>query len=138
MANVGKPISGEELRYVAKERTEWARRVRELRTEEGWPILTKFTGRSDIEVGVYVLESDRQIPKHDRGIDDDVKGKVLRRDDYRCRDCGWNYTLWNRSDPRHLELHHKIAHVRGGENTPDNLITLCNTCHDKVHRHDKR
>jgi hypothetical protein len=34
--NVGKAVTGEELRYVAGDRTEWARRVRELRTEEGW------------------------------------------------------------------------------------------------------
>jgi len=33
--NIGKEVTGEELRYVAKDSTEWARRVRELRTEYG-------------------------------------------------------------------------------------------------------
>src|SRR6056297_821036 len=36
-ANVGKPVTGEELSYVADSK-EWARRTRELRTEGGWPI----------------------------------------------------------------------------------------------------
>jgi 5-methylcytosine-specific restriction endonuclease McrA len=39
------------------------------------------------------------------------------------------------SDPRHhLELHHLEAHVKGGENAAENLITVCNVCHDKIHR----
>lgn len=54
--NVGKQVTGEELSYLAGNTKEWARRVRELRTEEGWPIVTKNTGRDDLPVGVYVLE----------------------------------------------------------------------------------
>jgi len=132
--NVGKQISGEELRYVAKEKSEWARRVRELRTEFGWPIVTKNTGRPDLNIGVYVLEADRQSPEHDRHISDPVKRSVLRRDSYSCRKCGWSHNEWNRSDPRHLELHHVKPHVEGGENTEENLITLCTVCHDEIHR----
>ena len=59
---VGKPVTGEELSYLAGNTKEWARRVRELRTEEGWPIATKNTGREDLPVGVYVLEKDRPVP----------------------------------------------------------------------------
>ena len=68
--NVGQKITGEELKYLAKDRSEWARRVRELRTEYGWPIVTRNTGRPDLEVGVYLLEADRQSPEHDRRIPD--------------------------------------------------------------------
>ncbi|MEM7494760.1 MAG: HNH endonuclease [Myxococcota bacterium] len=32
-----------------------------------------------------------------------------------------------------LEPHHKKRHKEGGGNTPENLITLCNPCHDVVH-----
>jgi len=131
--NMGKIVTGEELRYVAKEKTEWARRVRELRTEFGWPIVTKNSGRPDLAVGVYLLEQDRQSPVHDRKIPDPVRRNVLRRDSYRCRRCGWTHSLWNRSDPRHLELHHIEAHAAGGENTEPNLITLCTICHDVWH-----
>ncbi len=77
--NVQKPVSGEELRYLAKHRNEWPRRVRELRIEEGWPISTQMSGRDDLPVGVYVLEEDRQAEVHDRHIPDDVRVAVLKR-----------------------------------------------------------
>lgn len=132
--NVGQPVTGEELRYVAGDKTEWARRVRELRTEYGWSIITKSTGRPDLPVGAYVLEADRQSPEHDRRIPDDVRLDVLRRDQYRCTECGWSSAEWNRADPRHLELHHIHHHVEGGANTAENLTTVCTPCHDRVHR----
>lgn len=131
--NVGYPVSGEELRYVANDKTEWARRARELRTLHGWPVVTKNTGRPELPIGMYVLEEDRQSPEHDRNIPDEVRGEVLRRDDYKCRRCEWSHKLYNRSDPRHLELHHIHEHVHGGENTTENLITLCTICHDVWH-----
>jgi hypothetical protein len=136
-ATVARGVTSEELRYVAGDKTEWARRVRELRTEFGWPIVTKSTGRPDLGIGVYVLQADRQSPEHDRLIPDDVRGEVMRRDRYRCLECEWSHDEWNPSDPRHLELHHIKHHVKGGENIKDNLKTLCTICHDKVHRHEK-
>jgi hypothetical protein len=132
--NVGKQISGEELRYLAKDKTEWARRVRELRTEFGWPISTKNTGRPDLGVGVYLLESNRQSPEHDRQIPDPVRAAVLRRDKYKCKSCSWTHKEWNPSDARHLELHHVKEHAKGGANTEDNLMTVCTVCHDEIHR----
>ncbi|NWG14606.1 MAG: HNH endonuclease [Acidobacteria bacterium] len=132
--NVGRPVTNEELRYVAGDKTEWARRVRELRTELGWPIATKTTGRPDLNVGAYVLQADRQIPEHDRHVADDVRRRVLRRDGYKCTSCGWSHDDWNPSDPRHLELHHIKRHVEGGENVEENLESLCTVCHDKLHR----
>lgn len=133
-ANVGQKVTGEELKYLAKDRSEWARRVRELRTEFGWPVVTQNTGRPDLEVGVYLLEADRRSPEHDRHIPDPVKGEVLRRDNYKCTLCNWSHEEWNRSDPRHLELHHKKHHAKGGDNTESNLITVCTVCHDEIHR----
>lgn len=136
--HVGKTVSGEELRYVTKDRSEWARRVRELRSEHGWPVATRFSGRPDLPAGNYVLEEDRQSPEHDRKIPDAVRSAVLRRDDYHCRRCDWHHGLWNPSDPRHLELHHIQAHVAGGENREDNLITLCTVCHDLWHAEEDK
>jgi len=132
--NAGKSVSGEELRYVANDRTEWARRTRELRTEFGWPILTKATGRPDLDVGSYVLAQDRQSPAHDRRIPDSVRRTVLIKSNYRCSNCQWHHALSNPSDPRHLELHHVQQHAHGGKNTPENLIVLCTACHDEIHR----
>ena len=136
-ANVGKPVTNEELRYVAGDKTEWARRGRELRTEYGWPVVTRSTGRPDLSVGVYVLQADRQSPEHDRHIADDIRREVLRRDGYKCQDCNWSHEEWNPSDPRHLEIHHIKHHAKGGANVKENLKTLCTVCHDKIHRNEK-
>lgn len=136
--NVGEEITGEELKYLAKDKKEWARRVRELRTEQGWPIVTKNSGREDLAIGVYVLEEDRQTYEHDRRIPDPVRVAVLHRDGYKCVRCGWNRSMLSPDDPRKmLELHHVQHHKDKGENTVDNLIALCNVHHDEEHRHGK-
>lgn len=133
-ANVGHPVSGEQLRYLAKGKTEWARRTRELRTEEGWPLQTRMQGRPDLPIGYYVLAEDRQAPAHDRKISDIVRSEVLKRDHYRCRYCDWSRDDAHPDDKKQfLELHHLIEHVHGGGNEADNLVTLCNVDHDAVH-----
>lgn len=132
--NVGRPVTGEELRYLAKNRSEWARRSRELRTQEGWPIVTRQQGRADLPIGSYVLEEDRQAYEHDRTIPDSARVEVLERDGFACRVCGWTRAQANKDDPRRLlELHHIEEHVKGGSNKPENLITLCNVHHDDFH-----
>jgi hypothetical protein len=133
-ANVGRNVSGEEIRYVAKNSTEWARRLRELRTEEGWPVVTRFTGDPEMPAGFYRLERDRQEPAHDRVIPDKVRSQVLERDHYRCTRCGWDRSRRTPDDPRQfLELHHSKPHAEGGKNSADNLVVLCNVCHDDIH-----
>jgi hypothetical protein len=133
--NVGEEITGEELKYLAKDTKEWARRVRELRTEDGWPIVTRNSGRSDLPVGTYLLETDSQAEPHDRQIPDAVRVQVLERDGYKCVECSWSRDRPVPGDPRNrLELHHKQQHKDRGENTADNLITLCNVHHVEIHR----
>jgi len=137
--NVGKPVTGEELRYVAKGAQSWPKRVRELRTEEGWPVRTRNTGRPDLGQGEYILEEDKQDEPHDRNIPDRVRVKVLERDERKCLNCGAGYEDFRRNADtlrNRLEVHHTRPHVEGGENNPDNLVTLCNVCHDEVHRKD--
>lgn len=136
--NIGVQVTGEELSYLAENAKEWARRVRELRTEDGWPIVTKNTGHSELPVGVYLLEEDRQAYEHDRVIPDKVRVAVLERDNFMCVECGWNRDMLSKEDPRKmLELHHKEHHKDGGDNTEENLIILCNVCHDEVHRDNR-
>jgi len=134
--NVGTVVSGEELRYVAGNKSEWARRTRELRTDHGWPVATKSNGRPDLLIGTYILERDQQTPPHDRAIKDNVRRAVFMRDHYTCKfeECGWSRKLWNPDDPRHLEVHHIHHYAEGGSNEAENLITYCNICHDVVHR----
>ncbi len=53
---------------------------------------------------------------------------VLWRDGHRCRHCR------GKSRDNILEVHHLIERKDGGSDRPDNLITLCSTCHDAYHR----
>jgi HNH endonuclease len=132
--NIGEAVTTEELSYVANGAKEYARRTRELRTEEGYQIATKFTGRPDLDVGEYVLESSERIAEpHDRRIPFDVQKIVYERDNNTCRMCSWTRAKWTRQDPRILELHHLETHASGGHNTPENLVVLCSKCHDEVH-----
>jgi len=133
LENVGQVVTNEELAYVAKAK-EFGRRIRELRTEEGYAIGTMFTGRPDLKMGEYVLESAERVAEpHDRKIPFDVQRTVYERDENRCRNCGWERSQWRREDPRILELHHLEEHADGGQNVAENLVCLCSRCHDDVH-----
>jgi 5-methylcytosine-specific restriction protein A len=67
---------------------------------------------------------------------------IVRRDRYRCQDCGVNFGARKRKvyDPtlrrgkggyrwESLEVHHIIARSAGGSDHPGNLKTLCPSCH---------
>lgn len=135
--SIGSAVTGEELSYVSKI-SDWPRRMRELRTEFGWPIMTKNTGRPDLPVGYYVLVEDRQDEIHDRKIKTEDRIKALDRDNGQCVKCGWPANRSAGDTMRNcLELHHFEHHAKGGDNTFDNLVTLCNVHHKEVHRKDK-
>jgi len=55
-----------------------------------------------------------------------VRREVLARDRYRCQAPGCGRT-------RFLEVHHKVPRNRGGSNQPENLVTLCSSCHRLWH-----
>jgi hypothetical protein len=131
--NVGKVVTTEDLAYVAQNKREFGRRTRELRTEDGYAIATRMSGRPDLSVSEYMLLSlDRIAEPHDRYISAETQATVYARDHNRCRNpaCNYQYTS---SDPRILELHHIVPHAQRGSNNPDNLLVLCNICHDEIH-----
>jgi len=133
-ASVGQVVQGEELAYLAGARSGWPRRTRELRSEDGWRLVTKMSGRPELGVGEYVLENLDQAPPHDRHIPSTVYEDVLSRDGSACRKCGWR-TSDRRPESRRqlIELHHLEHHSAGGANTTDNLVALCNVHHDEAH-----
>jgi 5-methylcytosine-specific restriction endonuclease McrA len=55
-----------------------------------------------------------------------VRREVLARDKHRCRAPGCGRT-------RFLEIHHIVSRQRGGSNRPENLVTLCASCHRLWH-----
>jgi hypothetical protein len=132
--SVGEVVTTEELAYVSNNARQYARRTRELRTEHGYLIATRFTGRPDLRVGEYVMESAERVAEpHDRNIPFETQKTVYERDRNTCIICGWTHEQWRREDPRILELHHVREHVDGGTNTADNLLVICSRCHDDVH-----
>jgi 5-methylcytosine-specific restriction endonuclease McrA len=55
----------------------------------------------------------------------DLSRRVLRRDGWRCQDCG---------SRTNLEVHHLQFRSQGGEDAEENLITLCCRCHAQRHQ----
>jgi 5-methylcytosine-specific restriction endonuclease McrA len=61
----------------------------------------------------------------DPDVYEQLRNQILRRDGWRCQACG---TMSN------LEVHHRDFRSHSGEDSEENLITLCNACHAAVHR----
>lgn len=53
--------------------------------------------------------------------------KIMDRDGWKCYICG---------KEKNLHVHHIIPRNRGGEHTPENLITLCGSCHRNIESGD--
>jgi 5-methylcytosine-specific restriction endonuclease McrA len=53
-----------------------------------------------------------------------VRLEVLNRDGWKCQECG---------SCQNLHVHHQIFRSQAGDDSELNLITLCNSCHAKVH-----
>jgi 5-methylcytosine-specific restriction endonuclease McrA len=54
-----------------------------------------------------------------------LRQQVLRRDGWRCQNCG---SMVN------LEVHHQGFRSQAGDDSEENLITLCAACHSLLHR----
>jgi hypothetical protein len=128
-ARVGETVTKEELAYVAKV-LEWARRVRELRVEQGYIITTHYD-HTDLRPGDYVLESLEPLPPNER-LSAEQRTRILERDGYRCQRCCWTVGDPPTHGKRFVEVHHKIGIGEGGSNEDQNLETLCNLCHDAI------
>jgi hypothetical protein len=58
---------------------------------------------------------------------ENTKSYVRYRDGYKCQICK------GKSKDEMLHVHHIIFKSNNGSNLPSNLITLCRSCHDKLH-----
>ena len=59
-------------------------------------------------------------------LNENLRLACLTRDDFTCQKCSKKETL--------LEAHHIVWTTKGGKDSIYNLITLCESCHDKVHK----
>ena len=72
----------------------------------------------------------KQVPMRLQGRDyEELRERVLRRDTWRCQFCG---------SRQNLEIHHQRFRSHSGEDTEENLITLCTNCHSAAHHASQR
>ncbi|PIQ52923.1 MAG: HNH endonuclease [Comamonadaceae bacterium CG12_big_fil_rev_8_21_14_0_65_59_15] len=125
-------MDSHELRAVASDISEWARRVRELRTEEGYLILTHHD-RADLKPGQYLLESAKPQPAFARDVSKEVRAYVLDRNGFTCQMCGAVAGEPHPYDPTRktrLHLGHIIDKSMGGSDDASNLRAICSVCNE--------
>lgn len=132
LANIGRVMDASELRPVAGNISEWARRVRELRTEEGFQILT-HNDRSDLKPGEYLLEKAKPEPAFARGISKETRAFVLDRNGFTCQMCGavaGENHPYDASRKTRLHIGHVIDKSMGGTDDAFNLKAICSVCNE--------
>lgn len=132
LKNMGRVIEGDELREVSGNISEWARRVRELRDEHGYAILT-HKDRANLKPGQYMLETDSRRPAFARMISKETRAFVLERNGYTCQMCGLAASDPDPFDATRkvrLTMGHIIDKAKGGDDSPDNLRAICTNCNE--------
>jgi 5-methylcytosine-specific restriction endonuclease McrA len=130
--NVGRVLEASELQVAAGGAAEFARRIRELRDEEGWPILT-HNDSADLKPGQYILHAlptEKKDASFVRGISARLRAEVLDRDGSTCQMCGLAAGEVDPITSRKVRLH--LGHIKdkslGGKDELSNLRTLCSSC----------
>lgn len=132
LSNIGKVLESREIQLASGGAVEWARRVRELRNEEGYQILS-HKDRADLKPGQYLLETDVRIPAFKREISKETRAQVLERNGYTCQMCG---AAAGDPDPLggprtvRLTMGHIKDKSKGGDDTPQNLRAICTNCNE--------
>lgn len=129
--HIGEVVTSAQLQSVAAV-SEWARRVRELRDEEGWPISSN-NDSADLKPGQYRLDvhpGDTPNVRFKRGISQKLRAEVLDRNGFTCQMCGLTPGDVDPETGRKARLHigHIVDKSLGGKDELSNLRTLCSTC----------
>jgi HNH endonuclease len=132
IANVGRVIDANELRVASGNISEWARRVRELRDEEGYKILS-HNDRSDLKPGQYVLIDVKPQPAVSRDISKETRALILDRNGFTCQMCGavaGEPHPFEHERKTRLHIGHIVDKTQGGSDDPSNLRALCSVCNE--------
>lgn len=129
LANIGKVLKTQKIRKVGGI-SEYARRIRELRDEEGFQIKS-HVDRADLKPGEYILETVERKPVISRAISPQLRNEILERNGFTCQLCGAGPGDPDPFNPnRKVRLH--VDHVKpisqGGNDDKGNLRVLCSAC----------
>ncbi|MBN2374541.1 HNH endonuclease [bacterium] len=130
--NIGKVLESKDIQKASGGAVEWARRVRELRNEDGYQILS-HKDRASLKPNQYIMETFERVPAFTRGISKETRAWVLERNGYTCQMCG---VAAGDPDPFggnrtvRLMIGHIIDKSKGGEDTPYNLRAVCTNCNE--------
>ena len=130
LANVGKVLNARELQHAAGGAVEWGRRVRELRNEDGYQILS-HNDDPTLNPGQYVLRDPIPKPSFERSISRELRSLVLDRNGFTCQSCGVGAGDPHPDDDnRRARLH--VSHITdksmGGRDELSNLRAMCSVC----------
>ncbi len=132
LRNIGKVLESKEIQVASGGAVEWARRVRELRNEDGYQILS-YKDRADLRPNQYLLETIERVPAFSRDISKETRAWVLERNGYTCQMCG---VAAGDPDPFggnrtvRLTMGHIIDKSKGGNDAPQNLRAVCTNCNE--------
>jgi hypothetical protein len=132
LSNIGRVIDSHELQSAADGAVQYSRRLRELRDEEGWPILS-HNDSADLKPGQYLLREAptlKERPQFARTISARLRAEALDRNGFTCQMCGLTPGDVDPATNRKVRLH--IGHIQdkslGGKDELSNLRVLCSTC----------
>lgn len=132
LQNIGKVLESREIQQASGGASEWARRVRELRNEEGYQILT-HKDRANLKPNQYLMETDKRLPAFARGISKETRARVLERNGYTCQMCGLaagDPDPFNPTRTVRLTMGHILDKSKGGDDSAQNLRAVCTNCNE--------
>lgn len=132
LENIGKVLDSRDIQAASGGAVEWARRVRELRDEEGYQILS-HKDRADLKPGQYLLETDHRVPAFKREVSKETRAYVLERNGYTCQMCGLaagDPDPFNPSRTVRLTMGHIVDKSKGGDDSRQNLRAICTNCNE--------
>lgn len=132
LQNVGKVLESRQIQAASGGVSEWARRVRELRNEDGYQILT-HKDRADLKPNQYLMETTKRVPAFARNISKETRAWVLERNGYTCQMCGLaagDPDPYNPNRTVRLTMGHILDKSKGGDDSPQNLRAICTNCNE--------
>jgi hypothetical protein len=132
LANIGRVIESHELQNAAAGAVQYSRRLRELREQEGWKILS-HNDSTTLKPGQYLLAEapqDKGKIVIERNISAKLRAQVFDRNGFTCQMCGLTPGEVDPYTKRKVRLHvgHIVDKNIGGKEELSNLRTLCSTC----------